>query len=268
MPPGMMPAPITAATQPPAACTDGNPSSSARARFRLADDPHGHLGNHAQQPLRAGDHPQQVVGFAVEVLAAEADDRAVDQHQLDAEKIVGRQPVLQAVHAAGILGDVAADRAGDLAGRIRSIVEAAMRHRVRDGEVGDARLDGDAAIVEVDLKDAVELAEGEQDTVGQRQCSARERGAGAARHHLDALGVAVSEDARDLLGILRQHHQHRRLPIGGQRIAFVDPEFVRLVDNPFARDDRAQRIGDLLRAGRGRWRPASASAWSASRRGV
>ena len=122
-----------------------------------------------QQALRAGDDAQQVVALAVEVFAAEPHDLAGDQHHLDAEHVVGGQPVLQAVHAARVLGDVAADRTGDLARRIGCIVEAAFGDGIGNGQIGDPRLGRHAAVVIVDLEDTVELAEAEQDAVGQRQ---------------------------------------------------------------------------------------------------
>ena len=58
--------------------------------------------------------PSALVRQRPDVRAAEAHDGAVHQDHLDAEHVVGGQPILQAVHAARILGDVAADRAGDL----------------------------------------------------------------------------------------------------------------------------------------------------------
>ena len=42
--------------------------------------------------------------------AAEAHHLAVDQDHFEAEHVVGGQPVFEAMHPAGILGDVAADR--------------------------------------------------------------------------------------------------------------------------------------------------------------
>ena len=165
----------------------GKPISSARAVAGLLQDAHGDLGDDAEQALGAGHQAEQIVALGIEMLAAEAHDLAVDQHDLEAEHVVGGEAVFQAMHAAGILGDVAADGAGDLARRIGRVVEALALHRLGDGEVGDAGLRHHAAIGVVDLEDAVELAEAEQDAVGERQRAARQRGAGAARHDLDAL---------------------------------------------------------------------------------
>ena len=71
---------------------------------------------------------------------SQPDDLAVRQHHLEPQHVVGRDAVLQAVGAAGVLGDVAADRAGLLAGRVGRVVEAVRRDGAGDVEVGHARL--------------------------------------------------------------------------------------------------------------------------------
>ena len=111
----MMPFAMIAATQSPACSLLKKPMSMARAHSGLLQDAHGDLGDHAQEPLGAGHQAEQVVALGVQVLAAETHHVAVRQHHLEAEDVVGGEPVLQAVHAARVLGDVAADRARDLA---------------------------------------------------------------------------------------------------------------------------------------------------------
>ena len=156
------------------------------------------------------------------MLAAEPDDLAVDQHHFEAENVVRRQPVFEAVHAARILRDIAADRAGDLARRIGRVIEAGGFDRLGDRQIGDAGLGDDAAVVVIDLEDAVEFGHAEEHAVGERQGAARQRGAGAARHDLDAVLLAIAQDRGDLLDPRRQHDDHRQLPIGGQPVAFID----------------------------------------------
>ena len=56
------------------------------------------------------------------------------------------EAVLQAVRAAGVLRDVAADRADLLARRVGRVVVAVRRDAPRDVEVGDAGLHGDALV--------------------------------------------------------------------------------------------------------------------------
>jgi len=208
-----------------------------RRRLRLAQNAHGDLGNHAQQALGAGHQAHQVIAMRIQMLAAETQYLAVHQHHFEAEDVVGGEAVFQAVHAARVLGHVAADGAGDLARRIGGVVEAGPLHRLGDAKVGDPRLSADGAVLVVDLQDAVELAEPEHDAVGERQGAARERGPGPARHHLDAAPVAQTEDRRDLGRGLRQHDQERPLPVGGQAVGFVSPKLV-------LGDDDAVRLND------------------------
>ena len=59
-----------------------------------------------------------------------------------------------------------------------------------------------AAVLEVDLEDPVELAQAQDDAVGERQGAARERGAGTPRHDLDPLRVAEPQDLGDLCVVL------------------------------------------------------------------
>ena len=56
--------------------------------------------------------------------------------------------------------------------------------------------------------------------VFERQRAARERGAGAAWHHLDLVVVAVAQDRAHLLGAAGQHHGERHAAIGGERVGF------------------------------------------------
>ena len=183
------------------------------------------------------------------MLAAQAHDLAGHQHHLDAQKVVGGEAVFQAVHAAGILRDVAADRAGDLRAGIGRVVEALVLDGLGDAEVGDAGLHAGAAVGVVDLEHAVELAQAQQDGVAHRHRAARQRGAGAARHDLDLVVLAVAQDGRDLGHGLGQHHDQRHLAVGRQRVALVGAHAVEIVDHPLARHDGAQRGHDLGPAG-------------------
>ena len=84
-------------------------------------------------------------------------------------------------------------RAGELRGRVGRVEEALRRDRAGDGEIGDAGLDPGGAVGEVDVEDAVHLGDADDDRVLLRDGAAGERGAGAARHHLDALLMAEAQ---------------------------------------------------------------------------
>ena len=57
------------------------------------------------------------------------------------------------MHAAGILSDIAADGASDLARRVRSVVEAPAIPEWVISEIGHAGLRNHAAIVDIDIED-------------------------------------------------------------------------------------------------------------------
>jgi hypothetical protein len=102
-----------------AALLAGRETDQKRSRrLRLFQDAHGDLGDDAKQTFRAGHDAEQVIAFGVEMLAAKPHHLAIDQHHFDAEHIVGGEAVFQAMHAAGIFRDVAADRTGDLRRRV------------------------------------------------------------------------------------------------------------------------------------------------------
>ncbi len=229
-----------------AAVFGGGKADQRRARgLRFLQDTHRHFGDDAKEPLRAGDDAEEIVAAGIEMLAAEADDFAGHQDEFAAEHVVGGHAVFEAMHAAGIFRDIAADGAGDLRRRIRRVIEAGVGDRLRHREIGDAGLDHGDAVVIIDLADAVELGKPEQHAVAERQRAAGQRGAGTARHHLDAFAVAKPQHLRDLGGGFRQHHDHRQLAIGGEPVALVRPHCLLGRDDAFARHDAFERRHDL-----------------------
>ena len=110
--------------------------------------------------------------------------------------------------------------------------------------------DHDAAVVEVDLEDAVELAHAEQHAVGERQRAARQRGAGAARHDADAVLVAIAQDCATPA---RWSPAAPRPAAAGDRRSARRSRKARIsrscVDHALARHDAAQ-VGDDLGAPR------------------
>ena len=138
-------------------------------------------------PLAAGQQPEPVVAGGVEMRAADVEDLAVDGDDLQAEQIVGGDAVFQAMRAAGVHVDVAADHAGELAGRVGRVEEAAGPDRVGDADIGDAGLHHGAAIGVVDVEDAVHPHHADDHGILHRQRAAGQRRAGAAGHHANAV---------------------------------------------------------------------------------
>ena len=150
-------------TAPPASSIVSNAASSVSTASGLRSMRSVAFVTTAERSLRSDEHAEQVEPRRIERRAADGDQLAVRQHRLDAEHVVHGEAVLQAVRAAGVLGDVAADRADLLARRIRRVVVAERRDLSRDLEVGDARLDRDAPIRDVDLEHAIQPSQRDDD---------------------------------------------------------------------------------------------------------
>ena len=80
------------------------------------------------------------------------------------------------------------------------------------------------------------------------QRAAGERGAGAARHHLDLGVVAIAEDLAHLLGALGQHHGERHAAIGGERIGLEGAAALEIGDQGRARRELPELPDDLVAA--------------------
>jgi len=131
------------------------------------------------------------------------------------------------MHPASVLGDITADAARDLRGRIGGIVETLRRGGLGNGQVADPRLDPRGAIERIDGEDAIQPGKNQQDPVGDRQRAAGQTGARAARHHRNASLMTEPQHRLDLFDVLRQDHQPGRLPDHRQAITLEGPQFLR-----------------------------------------
>ena len=223
---GMMPAPMMSDTAPPPASIVSNAGEQRLHRFGPAQDPHRHLRDDRERAFRSDEQPEQIRAGRVDQRAAEVHDLPVGQHGLDAEHVVHGEAVLEAVRAAGVLGDVAADRADLLARGIGRVVVAERRDLPRDLEVGHAGLDRDALVRDVDVEDAIEARQRDDDAAGHRQRAARQPGAVAARdeRHLrpraeldDGLHLSRGRRENDGARAFREGEPARRIRRSGRR---------------------------------------------------
>ena len=150
---------------------------------------------------------------------------------------MNRESVLQTVRAAGVFSDVAADRANLLTRRIGSVVEAVRRHRPRDVEIDDARLDGDPLIRDVDVEDPVQARQRDQDPAGNRQRTAGETGAMAPRDERDAVAMAAADDRLHVDGGSREQDEARPFAQPCEGVRFVRDELVLVADDDVRREE-------------------------------
>ena len=109
-------------------------------------DAHEGLGDDAELPLRAADQAEEIEARGIERGAADVDDFALEGDEPHPQQMVAGDAVFEAMRAAGIVGDIAAEGAGELRGRVGRIEEAVRRHRLGDREIGDAGLDAGVAV--------------------------------------------------------------------------------------------------------------------------
>jgi hypothetical protein len=219
-------------------------TDAARA-LRLRQQLHRDLGRDGEHAFAADHDRQQVEPGRVERARAEGHRLALDRVAAHLEHVVQGQAVLQAVHAARVLGHVAADRAGDLARRIGRVVQAVRRRGLADGEVAHAALHARRARERIDVEDAVELGEAQRHAQPVRQRAARKPRARAARHHRHVEPVARAQHRGDLLLALGQGDDERMLAIGGQSVAFVGRDVLALPEQRARGQQRRQRADDL-----------------------
>ena len=124
----------------PALRTSSNRQRCTRRLAASATSLHRHLGDDGEHAFRADHQREQIEPGGVEAVAADLDRSPSIVRPRSFSMLCTRQAVLEAMHAAGVFGDVAADRARDLATRVRRVVEAVWRRRLGNRQIAHARL--------------------------------------------------------------------------------------------------------------------------------
>ena len=153
---------------------------------------------------------EQIEARRIERAAADVDQLTVREHGVDAEDVMHREAVFEAVRAAGVLGDVAADRADHLARWIGRVVAAERRDAAGDLEIRHARLRDDAKVRNVDLEDTIHFRKADEDAVGGRQRAARQARATSPRDEWHAFAMTEPYDSLDFGGGRWQHDRTGR----------------------------------------------------------
>ena len=246
--PGTIPASTIAVTASPAEPVSSKKASMVLTLSGAGIDPQHDLGGDAEGALGADEGAEQVVAGGV---AVERHQRAVGEHHLQPDHVVGGEAVLEAVCPAGVLGHVAADRADDLAGGVRR-VEVGGGDRAGHAQVGHTGLDHHPAVVEIDREDPPQAAQHDEDPLGNRQGAARQSGARASRHPRH-LGLEAGLDhLAHLLGGAGQDCGHGDLAVVQQAVRAVGRELVLVGQHVLATAYLLQTGDDCGRAGRHR----------------
>ena len=163
--------------------------------------PNQRLGDDAEHALGADHGPGEVVAGVPGRAAAGPDDAPVGQDDLETENVIRRHAVLEAMRSAGVLGDIAADGAGFLAGWIGREEEAVAERLFGELEIDHARLDQRGAVFAIDLEDAVHPGQADDDPALLRDRATGETGAGAASDDWQTSLASQEDDLGDLLRV-------------------------------------------------------------------
>jgi hypothetical protein len=189
---------------------------------------------------------------------------AVRQHRFHREHMVNGETVLQAVRAAGVFRHVAANRAHLLTGRIRRVVKAMRGDLTCDLEIGDAGLDGDTAVRNVDIENTIQSRETDEQPAWNRQRPSRQSAAVATRHERDVMTMAEAHHRLHLFGRRWEDDGRRSVTEVRKPITLVGQKFQWFGDHSGVADDAAQlrdeRGPERVRAARGRVHAATPSA--------
>ena len=195
--------------------------------FRLGQNAQRRFRHHAELTFGTADDAEKVQPRRVERGAADLHHFPIHRHQRDAQKVVRRHPVFQAMRPTGVHTNIPGDGAGELARRVGGVEKPVRFHRAGDGKIGHAGLHADETIFVVHLKHLSEPRDAENDAVRRRQRSAGKRSARSARHHRDAQFGADFQNGGDFFGRSWQHGGQRRALICRQSVAFVHSDLFR-----------------------------------------
>jgi len=191
-------------------------------RRRLRQELEHQLRRHREGSLATDDGGGDVVADHALLRAPPAAKRlAAHLHALEAEHVLAHHAVLEGARPAGVLRDVAAERARGQRRRIGREEEARRLDGVLQLERDHARLDDGDEIVGVDLAHLGHALGREHDAAARRQAAAGHAGAGAARRDRDAMLARQAQ---------RRHHVVARFDEDGAlgrkpaEARFVDEE--------------------------------------------
>ena len=190
--------------------------------------------------------------------ATQGGHRAIGQHHLHFQHMVAGDAVLEAMDAAGVFGNVAADRADLLAGGIGGVIEAVAHHRAGHPAVDHPGLHGDALVGQIHREHLAHAAGGNHQGLPFSHGAAGKPGATAPGHKGNRALVAEPQHRRHLLGGFRQDHQGRLVALQGEAIAVVGEQFLAGCHHGLGRQQLAQGPGQL--------RPVVALAGAGARR--
>ena len=144
------------------------------------------------------------------------------------------------MNAAGVLGNVAADRARRLAGRIRYVIQAVSRDGAGQVRVDQTGLHDCNSIFGIDAENPAHPREFNHDPTIDCERAAGKPCACAPRRKAHAFVCQEVQDVGRLFSRIGKHDCARRMFVLGQAVAFVNQQLIRLGKNVFFTNNFAQ----------------------------
>ena len=207
----------------------------AARQLRFGHQLHQHFDSDRQHAFATHGQAKQIVAWRIQRLAAESDGLALRGKAAHLQDVVQRQAVFEAMHAARVFGHVAAYGAGDLAARVRRVIQAQRRRRFANGQVAHAALHPGGARQRVHFQNFVELSQRQGNAQRMRHSATGQAGARPARHHRHAQRMAAAQHRLHLRFGLGQGDHQRALAVGSQAVAFVRRGVFSLVEQGMRR---------------------------------
>jgi hypothetical protein len=165
-----------------------------------------HGRDHTERPLRADQQVLQVVaGDVLARPAADVNELAWSEHDLEAGHPRAGHAVLQRVRAAGVRRDVAADLRLLRGARVRPEEQAVLAREAPHVARAHTGLRIDPPQRRLELAHAAQALERDDDTTSHRHRAAEQPSAAAACDDRHVVRVAPAHDFGDLSRIAREH---------------------------------------------------------------
>ena len=209
--------------------------------FRQAREFHGDFGDQRERAFGADEQTQQIVAGRIERGAADADQFAGGQNDFERENVIGGDAVREGVRAAGIFGNVAADGAGFLAGRIGRKMQSGVGDGGAEIGIHYAGLDGGALIFDINFQNAIHARKNCEDAALARKRAAGKAGAGAAPDQRNLISIREFDDAEDIGGRARKDDAVRPRDFD-RAVVFVKQQLLGPVQDAVGAEKRFQVV--------------------------
>src|SRR3984885_8248697 len=166
--------------------------------------------------------------------------RAVWKYDFESEHMRRGESVLEAMRAAGIFGNIAADAAHRLRRRIGRVEIFLRQNAAGDIEIYYAWFDDDARIRNIDFENAIHSRQADHDSIFDGKRAAAEACARTARNERDFFGVAEFQKRLDLSRVFRKQNAKRHHAKIRESVAFVGAQFFGGCDQSAWADDFAE----------------------------